>query len=402
MKMGVSDHVMNPNPSRANTLQLILGTGAFALCFAVFGSVSAMMPVLKKQFHLAPVQASIAMSIPVLLGSLGRIPLGLLTDRLGGRKVFTWTMIFSVAAALLMGKVESYPQLLLFGFFTGMALASFSVGVAFVSGWYPPEKQGFALGVYGAGNVGQSLAAFGAPLLFTHVGFRNTFWSFAGLLAVWTVIFFSFAKDAPRSAPPKSLGQMVRPLSEKMSWVLSFFYFLTFGGFVAMSIYLPMFLTELFKLTPQDAGFRTAGFVLLATAMRPIGGRLSDKVGGLTILLWVFPFVTAMALLLTFQTMVPFTIGALGMAAAIGLGNGAVFKLVPQYFPQSVGAVTGLVGAMGGLGGFFPPLALGIIKQQTGSFLWGFVLLGCFALICLLVAKLTTRGRFQKQIATMA
>jgi NNP family nitrate/nitrite transporter-like MFS transporter len=176
-----------------------------------------------------------------------------------------------------------------------------------------------------------------------------------------------------------------------MSWVLSLFYFLTFGGFVAMSIYLPMFLTDLFKLTPQDAGFRTAGFVLLATAMRPVGGWLSDRVGGLAILSWIFPFVTAMALLMTIQTMVPFTIGALGMAAAIGLGNGAVFKLVPQYFPQTVGAVTGLVGAMGGLGGFFPPLALGIIKQQTGSFIWGFILLAAFALFCLLVARLTAK-----------
>ena len=387
---------MNPSSHRSNTLQLILGTGAFALCFAVFGSVSAMMPVIKQQFHLAPVQASIAMAIPVLLGSLGRIPLGLLTDRLGGRKVFIWTMIFSVAAALFMGTVRDYSQLLLFGFFTGIALASFSVGVAFVSGWYSADNQGFALGVYGAGNVGQSLAAFGAPLLFAHAGFRNTFWSFAGFLAAWTVIFFLFAKDAPRIAPPKSLAQMVRPLSDKMSWVLSFFYFLTFGGFVAMSIYLPMFLTELFKLTPQDAGMRTAGFVLLATVMRPVGGWLSDKVGGLAILVWIFPFVTVMALLMTFQTMVPFTIGALGMAAAIGLGNGAVFKLVPQYFPQSVGAVTGLVGAMGGLGGFFPPLALGIIRQQTGSFVWGFVLLGAFALVCLLVAKITMLGRFQK------
>jgi NNP family nitrate/nitrite transporter-like MFS transporter len=298
-------------------------------------------------------------------------------------------MVLSVAAALLMGKVDTYSQLLLFGFFTGTALASFSVGVAFVSGWYPPEKQGFALGVYGAGNVGQSLAAFGAPLVFAYAGFRNTFWSFAALLAAWCVLFIFFAKDAPRTAAPKSFTQMVRPLSEKMSWVLSFFYFLTFGGFVAMSIYLPMFLTELFRLTPQDAGFRTAGFVLLATFMRPIGGWLSDKVGGLAILLWIFPFISAMALLMTLQTMVPFTIGALGMAAAIGLGNGAVFKLVPLHFPQSVGAVTGLVGAMGGLGGFFPPLALGLIRQQTGSFLWGFVLLAVFALLCLAVAKMT-------------
>lgn len=383
------------NP-RSNTLQLILGTGAFALCFAVFGSVSAMMPVLKKQFHLAPVQASIAMAIPVLLGSLGRIPLGLLTDRFGGRKIFTITMVLSVAAALLMGEVSSYSQLLLFGFFTGIALASFSVGVGFVSGWYSADRQGFALGVYGAGNIGQSLAAFGAPLLFVRFGFQNTFWTFAGLLAVWAIVFFAFATDAPRTAPPKSFTQMMHPLSSGMSWVLSFFYFLTFGGFVAMGIYLPMFLTEIFRLTPQDAGMRTAGFILLATAMRPLGGWLSDRIGGFTILFWVFPFVSAMAFLLTFSAMVPFTIGALGMAAAIGLGNGAVFKLVPEYFPQSVGAVTGLVGAMGGLGGFFPPLALGIIRQQTGSFFWGFVLLAVFALICLLVARAAAKTRLQK------
>ena len=382
---------------RSNALQLLLGTGAFALCFAVFGSVSALMPVLKKAFHLAPVQTSIAMAIPVLLGSLGRIPLGLLADRFGGRKVFSITMVSSIIAALLMGKVTDYHQLLVFGLLTGIALASFSVGVAFVSGWYSADRQGFALGVYGVGNVGQSLAAFGAPLLYAQLGLRYTFWTFAALLGVWAIVFIALAEDSPRTAPAKSVKQMLLPLLEPMSWVLSFFYFLTFGGFVAMSIYLPTFLTEMFKLTPQDAGMRTAGFVLVATALRPFGGWLSDKVGGLTILLWIFPFVTAMAILLTLQTMAPFTIGALGMAAAIGLGNGAVFKLVPEYFPKSVGAVTGLVGAMGGLGGFFPPLVLGVIKQQTGTFVWGFALLSVFALICLLVASLTAKGWFQKR-----
>jgi NNP family nitrate/nitrite transporter-like MFS transporter len=264
-----------------------------------------------------------------------------------------------------------------------------------VSGWYPAERQGFALGLYGAGNVGQSLAAFGAPLLFPHIGLRNTFWTFAALLALWAAVFVLFAEDAPRSASAKTFGQMIQPLGERMSWILGFFYFLTFGGFVAMSIYLPTFLTETFQLTPQDAGMRTAGFVLLATAVRPLGGWLADKVGGLKILLWTFPFVAGLALLLTFENIALFTFGALSMAAAIGLGNGAIFKLVPQYFPQSVGAVTGLVGAMGGLGGFFPPLVLGVIREHTGSFVWGFVLLSGFAVLCLLVVVMTARAHFQ-------
>jgi MFS transporter, NNP family, nitrate/nitrite transporter len=387
---------MNSDSRRSNPLQLLLGTGAFAFCFAVFGSLSAMMPVFKRQFHLAPLQASIAMAIPVLLGSVGRIPLGMLTDRLGGRRVFTATMFFSVAAAFLLGCATDYNQLLAFGFLTGLALASFSVGVAFVSGWYPPDRQGFALGVYGAGNAGQSLAAFGAPFLFPHLGLRNTFWTFAVLLAIWAAIFVIFAKDAPRAATPKTFRQMIGPLGQGMSWILSLLYFLTFGGFVAMSIYLPTFLTEVFRLTPQDAGMRTAGFVLLATALRPVGGWLADKLGGIKILLCIFPVVAASSGFLTFESIAPFTVGALGMAAAIGLGNGAVFKLVPQYFPQSVGAVTGLVGAMGGLGGFFPPLLLGIIREQTGSFVWGFVLLGAFALVCLGVVALIARGPLER------
>jgi len=160
-----------------------------------------------------------------------------------------------------------------------------------------------------------------------------------------------------------------------------------------MAVYLPTLLTEVFKLTPQDAGFRTAGFVVLATAMRPVGGVLADKVGGRTILKWVFPATAVMAIFLACPLMSTFTIGALGMAASIGLGNGAVFKLVPEYFPKSVGGVTGLVGAAGGLGGFFPPLVLGMIKQQTGSFTLGFVLLGGFALICLMVLLRSSSAR---------
>jgi NNP family nitrate/nitrite transporter-like MFS transporter len=373
--------------SSGNVWQLSLATGAFAICFAVFGSVSAMMPIIKKNLALSPIQVSIAVAIPVLLGSLGRIPLGILTDKHGGRLMFAIVMFLAIIPAFLMGGVGSYWQLILCGFFIGIALASFSVGAGFVSGWYPPEKQGAALGIYGAGNVGQSLAAFGSPVLAGALGYVWGFWTFGLLLCIWLVIYWFQAENAPRRAPAKSLKEMAQPLKEKKSWVLSLYYFLTFGGFVAMSIYLPTFLTDMFKLTPQDAGMRTAGFVLLATLMRPVGGILADKIGGQKILLWAFPIIAVMAVFLACPLISTFTIGALGMAIAIGLGNGAVFKLVPEYFPKAVGSVTGLVGAAGGLGGFFPPLVLGAIRQATGSFTGGFILLGIFAILCLIVSK---------------
>jgi MFS transporter, NNP family, nitrate/nitrite transporter len=366
-------------------IQLTLGTGAFALCFAVFGSLSAMMPILSKQLHLTPLQKSVAVALPVLLGSLGRIPLGMLTDRFGGRIIFSAVMFLTILPAVLMGSVHSYSQLITYGFFIGIGLASFSVGVGFVSGWYSAAKQGSALGVYGAGNIGQSLAAFGSPFIAAAFGMRWGFWTFGVLLSVWSVVFAVFARNAPRKAPPKSFADTMQPLTNRRSWILSLYYFLTFGGFVAMAIYLPIFLTESFKLTPQQAGLRTAGFVVLATATRPLGGYLADKVGGRAILKWVFPATAVFSIFLACPMMLTFTIGALGVAAFIGLGNGAVFKLVPEYFPQSVGSVTGIVGAAGGLGGFFPPLILGLIKEQTGSFTIGFALLGLFSLVCFTV-----------------
>ncbi len=368
-----------------NPLQLLLGTGAFAFCFAVFGSVSAMMPMIRESMALDPIQVSVGLATPVLLGSLGRIPLGLLTDRLGGRLVFSLTMAVSALAAFVIALATSYGQFLVGAFFLGISLASFSVGVPFVSRWYPPERQGFALGIYGAGNAGQSLAAFGAPVLAGALGYVWGFWSFGILVTLWLVFFLATARDAP-ALRPGSLADSLRPLRQPMAWVLSLFYFLTFGGFVAMSIYLPIFLTQLFELSPTDAGMRTAGFVVLATLMRPLGGILSDRVGGRRVLLAVFPAAGLMALLLTLPSMLPFTLGALGLATAFGLGNGAVFKLVPQYFPRTVGSVTGLVGAAGGLGGFFPPLVVGTLHQALGSFSHGFVLLACFSGLCLVSA----------------
>lgn len=378
---------------RGNLLQLVLATGAFAVCFAVFGSVSAMMPLTKARLHLTPFESSVAIAVPVLLGSLGRIPLGILADRWGSRRVSLAVMAAAIVGALALSQVESFAQLVAVGLFVGVSLASFASLIGLASGWYPPARQGMALGVYGAGNIGQSLAAFGAPMIAHACGFRWGFWSFAALTTGWLVVFAALARDPARRAPPRALRDMFRPLRDPKSWVLGMYYFLTFGGFVAMAIYLPLLLTDLFGLTPQNAGLRTAGFVVVATAMRPLGGIVADRIGGRRILRWVFPVTAAMAALLCVPHMVTVTLGALGMAAAIGLGNGAVFKLVPEYFPGAVGSVTGLVGAAGGLGGFFPPLVLGVVKQLTGGYALGFALLAVFALACLGVLLAGDRRR---------
>jgi MFS transporter, NNP family, nitrate/nitrite transporter len=380
-------------PARGNALQLALSTGAFAVCFSVFGSVSAMMPLAKLRLHLTPLQSSVAIAVPVLLGSLGRLPLGILADRWGSRRVSLAVMVAAILGALALADVSSFAQLVVVGLFVGISLASFASSIGLASGWYPPARQGMALGVYGAGNIGQSLAAFGAPVIAHALGFRWGYWIFAAITAGWLVVFARFAQDPPRRAPPRAIREVLRPLRDRKSWVLGMYYFLTFGGFVAMAIYLPLLLTDLFGLTPQNAGLRTAGFVLVATAMRPVGGILADRIGGRRILKAVFPATAAMAVLLCVPTMATVTLGALGMAAAIGLGNGAVFKLVPEYFPDAVSSVTGLVGAAGGLGGFFPPLVLGLVKQLTGGYALGFGLLAMFALACLAVLVIGERGR---------
>jgi NNP family nitrate/nitrite transporter-like MFS transporter len=317
--------------------------------------------------------------------------MGMLADRYGGRIVYGLLLLFIAFPAYMLSRAASYTDIVLWGLLLGMAGTSFSVGVSFTSKWFPANKQGLALGVYGAGNVGQSLALFGVPLLAGALGgWRPTFQVFALVALVYGVIFLLVARDAPVEAKPKSFGEMMKVISaQPLAWVLALFYFVTFGGFVALSIGLPKLLQEIFHLTKEDAGLRVAGFVLVATAMRPLGGWLSDKVGGAKLLQIVFAGAGILALGMTTQSMVPFTLGALGVAGFIGLGNGAVFKLAPQYFPKDTGVIAGLVGAMGGLGGFFPPLLLGVIKTQTGSYALGFVLLSVFCAACLVINNRT-------------
>src|SRR5438093_1023701 len=363
------------------SMHVALGTVSFALCFAAWGLISAFAPQFRKIFELTPTQSAALVAAPVLLGSLARIPVGMLTDRLGGRLVFSALMAICAVPAFLVPMAGSFHQLIAAGFFLGLAGSSFAVGVGYVSRWTPPAKQGGVLGIYGLGNIGQSAAVFLGPVVAASVGWLSVYRGTAALLAVGAIAFALLARNPPQARRPASVNEMLGVLGrEKLSWLLALFYFLTFGGFVAFSIYLPLLLRDEFGLSIPDAGFRAAGFVVLATLLRPLGGWLSDRIGGARVLAGVLPGIGLFALLLAWPAMLPFTVCALGCAALLGLGNGAVFKLVPQFFPKETGTVGGLVGALGGLGGFFPPLLLGFFRQQFGAVWPGFVLLSATSL----------------------
>jgi NNP family nitrate/nitrite transporter-like MFS transporter len=282
---------------------------------------------------------------------------------------------------------SSLGVVLAFGFLLGFAGASFAVGVPFVAGWYPKERQGFALGVYGMGNIGTAIAAFGAPAIVSWLG-RETLGVVAAVLLVATaVVFYRMAEDPPRG-PRANYGAVLR--SGWKLWRLALLYFVTFGGFVAMAVFLPKLLRDWFDISLTNAGLRAAGFTVVATLARPVGGLLSDRIGSATVLVVVFVGAGLDAAWLAHissdPTWLPVTIACLTLAGFLGLGNGAVFKAVPLDFPQSTGAATGIVGAAGGLGGFFPPVVMGIVKDHFDTYALGFVGLLVFTVICLLVS----------------
>ena len=361
---------------------LALASISFTICFAAWGLVGGLAAVFSRIYALSASQTAFLVAVPVLLGSLARLPMGMLTDRFGGRLVFTALLVFSSVAAAIVPLTRSYGSLVVAAFLIGMAGSSFAVGAAFVSRWTPQARQGTALGIYGLGTMGQSLAVFVGPVVADRLGWEIVFQGMAAVMLVWAVIYLALARNPVAASRPANVAAMFAVLQRSLkAWLLGAFYFLTFGGFVAFSIYLPTLLRTQFDLSPADAGFRAAGFVVLATLMRPVGGWLSDRIGGAQVLSWVFGGVALFSLLLIWQSIVPFTVGALACAMLMGLGNGAVFKLVPEHFARDTGTVTGLVGALGGLGGFFPPVLLGLFHDRIGAIWPGFVLLSATALL---------------------
>ena len=379
---------------RANaTRNLVLATLAFAVAFVGWSLIAPLAKRFQDDLDLTNTRTLMLTAVPVVLGSLLRIPVGALTDRLGGRVMFPIVLVVSAIPAVIFGFVEGYAALIVVGFFLGIAGSSFAVGVPFVAGWYPKERQGFALGVYGMGNIGTAIAAFGAPAIVDWLG-REALGIVAAILLVATaVVFYSMAEDPPRG-PAVDYGAVLR--SGWKLWRLALLYFVTFGGFVAMAVFLPKLLRDWFDISLTNAGLRAAGFTAVATLARPVGGFLSDKIGSATVLVVVFVGAGLDAAWLAHissdPTWLPVTIACLTLAGFLGLGNGAVFKAVPLDFPEATGAATGIVGAAGGLGGFFPPVVMGIVKDHFDTYALGFLGLLVFAVVCLVVALTMRRA----------
>src|SRR5262245_19706918 len=261
--------------STSSVRVLVLATISFTLSFAAWGLIGGLASVFTGLYQLNASQTALLVAIPVLLGSLARLPMGILTDRFGGRIVFTALLAFSSIAAFVVPLTRSYNSLLAAAFLIGMAGSSFAVGAAFVSRWTSAASQGTALGIYGLGTMGQSLAVFGGPVVAAALGWEAVFRGTGVLLVVWAVIYFLLARNPAVTGRPATVAAMAAVLrGAPKAWLLGVFYFLTFGGFVAFSIYLPTLLRVEFGLTPSDAGLRDAGFVVLSTLMRPAGGWL--------------------------------------------------------------------------------------------------------------------------------
>lgn len=376
---------------------LLLVTLGFGVNFWAWALLSPLGPVYVER-GLAQ-DASLIVALPVLVGSLGRILMGGLSDRFGGHLMFPLVSLLTVIPVLFLGLVGqySYSTLLLGGFFLGIAGTTFAIGVPFVNSWFPPAKRGMATGLYGVGMGGTAISAFTTVPLVDAAGSAAPFVVTAIALVLYAVLAWLFMHDAPTWKPSgkSMLSQSLLAMRQKVTWQACYLYALSFGGYVAFSVFLPTMLKNWYGLTTADASFRMAGFVIVAVIMRPLGGTLSDRIGAVRTLLISYVAVALAALMLAFQpALMPLgTIDFIVMAAGLGLGSGAVFALVAQSAdPSVVGSVTGFVGAAGGLGGFVPPLVMAAIHAGSGSYSLGIVLLLIATLGAVVVTLFVGRG----------
>ena len=366
------------------TKNLVLALLGFTITFWAWNIIAPLGVRYSGELGLSPTQASLLVAMPVLVGSLGRVPVGALTDRYGGRVMFTVLTLASAVPVLLVGfagSLGSYALLLVFGFFLGVAGTTFAVGIPFVNAWFEPARRGFATGVFGAGMGGTALSAFFTPRLVRSIGYVPTHILIAGALVVVGAVLWLLMRDSPAWKP--NLAPVVPKLTAAaklpLTWQMSFLYAVVFGGFVAFSTYLPTYIKNVYGFGLTGAGTRTAGFAIAAVLARPLGGILADKIGPRTVVAISLGGAAVMSVIIALRLPpeIPAGTSFVLIALFLGLGTGGVFAWVAELAPaERVGAITGIVGACGGLGGFFPPLVLGATYNETAhSYTIGLVLL---------------------------
>ena len=382
-------------------LMLVMATVGFAVNFWAWALISPLGPMFRDTGTLGELSESdvaLLVAVPVLVGSLGRIIVGALTDRFGGRVMFPLISAITILPILFIAFValDSYTLLIIGGFFLGIAGTAFAIGVPFVNAWFPPERRGLAIGVFGAGMGGTAISALTTVPLYENLGPRAPFLITAAVLAVYSVLAWVLMRDAPgRTVSSTSLmTRLVANAKLPITWQACVLYAVAFGGYVAFSVYLPAYLNTAHGLEPADAANRMAGFVVIAVLMRPVGGWLSDRFGALPVLAGVFATVAVCAGISAGTPPLDGigTVAFLVMAAALGAGSGATFALIAAVTePSRVGGVTGLVGAAGGLGGFVPPLIMGYVYGRTESYAIGLWLLAITAVLTLLLTLTVVR-----------
>lgn len=393
-------------PDSERTRALGLSTIAFTACFAVWTIFSIIGIEIKAELGLTEFQFGLLVATPILTGSLSRLILGVWTEKYGGRIVFTSQMLLTAAATWMLTWASSYTMYLIAALGIGLAGGSFIIGVAYVSRWYDAGRQGTALGIFGAGNVGAAVTKFVAPFVMVAYGWHGVAHVWAGALALMAVIFYVFAKDDPalvaqrksgRKSP--SLAEQFAPLKNLQVWRFSLYYFFVFGAFVALALWMPHYLVDVYSLDIRTAGMSAAAFSLSASLFRAYGGHLSDRFGARAVMYWTFGFSLVLLFMLSypptdyvvlgkdgpiaFSTEMgqwPFVITLFVLGFFMSLGKAAVFKHIPVYYPNHVGAVGGLVGMIGGLGGFVLPISFGALLDLSGIYT------SCFALLFVIVA----------------
>ena len=370
----------------------------FDLSFMVWVLLGPLAVQIASDLQLTPAQKGLMVATPVLAGALLRIFMGVLVDQIKPKMaglIGQIIVMLSLLIAWLHG-LQTFQHALMLGIGLGFAGAAFAVALPLASRWYPPEHQGTALGIAGAGNSGTVFAALFAPGLAVAYGWNNVFGLALIPLGIALAVYLIFAKDSPDASPAKSLAQYLNILKDKDAWWFMFFYSVTFGGFVGLASSLTIYFNDLYALGPVVAGYCTAACVFAGSLVRPIGGWIADRIGGIRTLLTMYSISALLFFIMslgqpTYQLALAIIIPVM---AALGMGNGAVFQLVPQRFHKEIGVMTGLVGMAGGVGGFYLAASLGYFKQSTGSYQIGLMIFAGLAVLAIIgLAGVKTRWR---------